>query len=299
MIFKYRLILLAAIAVLGCSDVSKEVAAKSSEKPDPQSQKAVDLLEAVKDCDECPPMVLIPSLPESNAQLFVARHELTWREYLVAVESAQCLLPQILPNVSIGQNNLSKMSDDYPVSYLPPDHFECYLDWINEKTGQSYRLPTSDEWEHMARAGAKTRYPWGDGLGQENAAIYGHYDRNKYPRHRPSDPRFQSARNLGVVPVESFKPNAWGLYDVIGNVAEYLSERKEGPQNCKEKYESIECQLIAFRGGRIGSVAYQFKTGEPTRLVGHDKDHMGFIGWTFGRLGDSAAQPHGYRIVRN
>lgn len=293
--------LLSAICIslaCGCASYASAAGAVLEERVTPVADDEVELLATVQDCADCPPMVRIPPLPGSHSPLFAARHELTWKEYLVAVRLADCPLPRAHPHTSFNRENLDKLSDDYPLNYLPPDDFKCYLGWINKVTGKNYRLPSSLEWEHLARAGAKTRYPWGDELGQDNTAVATHYDPKKYPHH-PNDPRFQSSRNILILPVESFKPNAWGIYDVIGNVAEYVDETKDGPPNCIAKYSQAKCEFIAYRGGSYNSVSYRIEPGEPTRLVGHDVDHMKRVGWTYKRLGEGGAQPNGYRLVRS
>ncbi|WP_162559094.1 formylglycine-generating enzyme family protein [Sphingorhabdus sp. EL138] len=286
--------ILAAVFILGCADTppqSDSLIAKQVKKP---LAEKVKLFDVFKDCENCPPMVKVPPLQSDTASFYVARHELTWREYLFAVKEAGCGLPKVPPDVTYTRSNLDSLSDNYPVNYLLPSDFECYLSWINGVTGKKYRLPTSPEWGYLAKAGSTTRYPWGEKLGSGNAAIYNHYDRKKYPQNRRTDPRFQFGKNLGVLPVESFKPNAWGLYDVIGNVAEYVDERKEGASNCIEQFGKKACALVAYRGGNVGSVALRVGEG----WVGQDEDHMNAIKWTYPGLPD-AAQPHGYRIVRN
>ena len=81
--------------------------------------------------------------------------------------------------------------------------------WLSQLTGKEYRLLTEAEWEYVARAGAGTRYSWGDDLGKANAVCDG--------CGSPWDLR-QTA------PVGSFKPNAFGLYDVHGNVWEWVED---------------------------------------------------------------------------
>ena len=76
-------------------------------------------------------------------------------------------------------------------------------------TGKDYRLLSEAEWEYVARAGADTRYSWGDDLGKGNANCDG--------CGSPWDLR-QTA------PAGSFKPNAFGLYDVHGNVWEWVED---------------------------------------------------------------------------
>lgn len=84
--------------------------------------------------------------------------------------------------------------------------------WLSKKTGRTYRLATEDEWEHACLAGATTAYAFGDdasGLG-EFAWFKANADGTPHPRGKK-------------------QPNAWGLYDMHGNVAEWVSGRDGQP----------------------------------------------------------------------
>ena len=78
-----------------------------------------------------------------------------------------------------------------------------YVGWLRTRTGEQYRLPSEAEWEYAARAGATTAYPWGDTVDRNRANCAG--CGSAWDRAGPS-------------PVASFAPNAFGLYDVVGNV---------------------------------------------------------------------------------
>jgi sulfatase modifying factor 1 len=116
----------------------------------------------------------------------------------------------------------------HPVTQISGQDAEAYCRWVGG------RLPTLDEWEIAARAGATTRWPWGDIYLPAKANIWNGED------HR---------RNTGLdgwcytSPVRAFPPNAWGLYDVIGNVFEYCSDL---PASFPA---SDSARLIAGRGG--------------------------------------------------
>jgi formylglycine-generating enzyme required for sulfatase activity len=196
-----------------------------------------------KDCDVCPEMVVIPipagfydaassqkskqkkkpAMPDAKSAprtLAVGRYEITWGQYVVAQQEAGCLPPRTFSDPVVVRNEIMThiAYDSFSLSSI-----ECYLKWLTQKTGKTYRLPTSKEWEFAARAGIKTDYPWGDELGQNNAFVGWHYDLKKY--QIPFDPHDDYYGVLrGVFYVGRFAPNSWGLYDVIGNANEPTSD---------------------------------------------------------------------------
>jgi formylglycine-generating enzyme required for sulfatase activity len=89
---------------------------------------------------------------------------------------------------------------------------QAFITWLNKKEGgSSYRLPTEAEWEYAARAGTTTHYSWGDKKSQ--AGNYAWYDKNSY------DVGEQYAHTVGTK-----KSNPWGLYDMHGNVWEWVQD---------------------------------------------------------------------------
>jgi formylglycine-generating enzyme required for sulfatase activity len=84
-----------------------------------------------------------------------------------------------------------------------------YLPWLNRKTGKSYRLLSEAEWEYAARAGTTTEYSWGNDVGEGNANC---------------DRCGSQWDNKQTAPVGSFKPNAIGLYDMHGNLWQWVAD---------------------------------------------------------------------------
>jgi formylglycine-generating enzyme required for sulfatase activity len=89
------------------------------------------------------------------------------------------------------------------------DDAKEYVAWLSRKTGKAYRLLTEAEWEYAARAGTTTRYYWGDDIGKNNAKC---------------NACGSQWGGKQTAPVGSFKPNAFGLYDMAGNVWEWVED---------------------------------------------------------------------------
>lgn len=205
----------------------------------------------LRDCPDCPELVLVPPPPGgsegSDAALYVGRYEVTWHEYLQAVRARDCPMPVRAGLLPYKIDNLDAVDDNVAVGGINHGGVQCYLDWLNAKSGKQYRLPTGAEWEHAARGGATTRYPWGDTLGFNNAFLPKAFDHGRYPSkdflHGPR--KLNSAREVGLL-----APNGYGLYDVIGNVAETTTEFKvhQGPQGCM--YAKPTCRLFEVRGAQ-------------------------------------------------
>jgi len=110
---------------------------------------------------------------------------------------------------------------DSPVVQVSWFQVQQYLYKLNHMGKDTYRLPTEAQWEYAARAGSQTAYPWGGGINCNRAM----YANNSLKNHECL--RYYKKRGLPEdqpAPVKSFPPNAWGLYDMNGNVWEWVSD---------------------------------------------------------------------------
>ena len=99
--------------------------------------------------------------------------------------------------------------EDRPVTFVSWYGARVYVAWLSTMTGKTYRLLSEAEWEYAARAGTATAYYWGDEVGEGNANC--------------SDCGSEWD-GLRTSPVGSFKPNAFGLYDMAGNVWQWVED---------------------------------------------------------------------------
>jgi formylglycine-generating enzyme required for sulfatase activity len=106
-------------------------------------------------------------------------------------------------------------NDEHPVVGVSWNDAQLYLHWLSERTGQVYRLPSEAEWEYACRAGTKTAFHFGDEINTELANYDGHYTYNGSPK---------GAFVQGTSKVGAYPPNPWGLFDMHGNVWEWVQD---------------------------------------------------------------------------
>ena len=120
------------------------------------------------------------------------------------------------------RNPLFEQTDEHPVVCVSWNDAKAFCDWLSKKEGIGYRLPTEAEWEYAARAGSQTTWYWGDeesgAQGRGNVADEGAELAFRFWFKRVRDGYTYTA------PVGTFAPNAFGLYDVIGNVGEWCAD---------------------------------------------------------------------------
>ena len=109
----------------------------------------------------------------------------------------------------MGNDNPShfQQGDDYPIESVSWNNVQEFIEKLNKQSGMNYRLPTESEWEYAARAGTMTKWYCGDYEGCLDDIAW-------------------SVINSGnkTNPVGQKQPNSWGLYDMAGNVWEWVED---------------------------------------------------------------------------
>ena len=201
--------------------------------------------QAFQDCANCPVVVRIPGGsfmmgqakgdPSAAPQHMVTVRAFAIGQYPVTVgEWKACV-------AGGGCNFTPRMvnaDDRTPVHNVSWDDAQQYILWVSQSTGEKYRLPTEAEWEYAARAHTSTRYWWGDTVGTmlANCSNCG---------------GSQDART--PLPVGSFKPNPFGLHDIHGGVAQWVSDcwfpNYQGAPADASARDQKNCEKRVLRGG--------------------------------------------------
>lgn len=119
----------------------------------------------------------------------------------------------------------NQASDNMPVLHVSWNDATAYVNWLASKTGKSYRLPSEAEFEYAIRAGSRSAFWWGDGRPRdlvENLA--GFDDQSESGRRFSNGLKGYGDNHFGPAPVGSFAPNPFGLYDMAGNVSEWMQD---------------------------------------------------------------------------
>ena len=157
-----------------------------------------------KECDECPEMVVVPSVASAH-QFAVGRYAVTFEEWDACVADMAC---EQRSDAGWGRGRR-------PAINVSWHDAKSYVAWLTNKTGKPYRLLTEEEREYVARAGTETPFWWGSTISSSQANydggfVYGEGAKGQF-----------RARTM---PVDSFNPNPWGLYQVHGNVSEWTED---------------------------------------------------------------------------
>jgi formylglycine-generating enzyme required for sulfatase activity len=142
---------------------------------------------------------------------------------------------------------------NHPVVCVSDSDAADYADWLSQKTGKHYRLPTDAEWEYAARAGKKTSWPWGNDVGSGGCKVFNAMDASGHKKYPINEAMACDDKFVTTAPVGSFAPNAFGLDDMLGNVWEWVSDcwhdsYKDAPAD-GSSWQDGDCGKRVMRGG--------------------------------------------------
>jgi len=140
-----------------------------------------------------------PLHPVTVREFFIARHETTFAAYDAFAKATGRPLPD-----DAGWGRGSR-----PVVNVSWDDARAFAAWLSQKSRRTFRLPSEAEWEYAARAGTDSAYWWGNAIGSGNANC------------ASCGSRWD---NTSTAPVGAFAPNGFGLYDMLGNVYEWVED---------------------------------------------------------------------------
>jgi formylglycine-generating enzyme required for sulfatase activity len=212
----------------------------------PKSTRKVATGDGFKDCPTCPEMVAISpgqfvmgdnrgdrsERPAHRVRLSkpfaIGRYEVTVGQWSECVKAGDC--KTVSANI--------RTSDDAPIRDVSWDDAHDYVRWLSKLTGQPYRLPTEAEWEYTARAGSSTTYWWGNKMvpGKANCKDCG----GQWDQKLPAE-------------IGSYEPNPFGVYDMNGNVWEWVRDcwhrNYSGAPDDGSSWDEPGCTVKVIRGG--------------------------------------------------
>ena len=231
----------AALEILDAAGVELAEARRASERAEREAAARAEVIASA-----IPEMVVIPAGtfrmgclarrgcgPEKPvrevrvASFALSKYELTFAQWDLCTGYGPC--------PSVADEGWGR--GDRPVVNVSWNDAQLFAGWLSRETGESYRLPSEAEWEYAARAGTQTRYSWGDGRGSD----WANYN------NRGDGYVNQTA------PVGSFRPNPFGLYDLHGNVYEWVADcwndSYGGAPSDGSAWLSGNCDKRVLRGG--------------------------------------------------
>jgi formylglycine-generating enzyme required for sulfatase activity len=179
--------------------------------------------------------------------------------------------------------------DDEPVVCVSWEDARAYAEWLAAESGKRYRLPSEAEWEYVARGGTSFPRYWGENDSREDLTLslacdYANvYDSSAVDAlHLPGPNARCSDRAAALAPVAQYKPNAFGVYDIIGNAREWVMDCFTAsyagrPADARAWTWQGGCELKGVRGGSFASRPRDARApARGAEMAGHRQSDLGF-----------------------
>ena len=228
-----------------------------------------------RDCDTCPEMVVIPGgrfmmgspASEEGHHDGEARHEVTLRSFAMGVKEVtfdewEACVREVGCS---GFGDAGWGRGSRPMINVSWADAQAYVQWLSESTGAAYRLPSESEWEYAARAGTTTPFHTGPTISTDQA----NYDGNTEIPPSVYDSGGRGRYRERTTPVGTFAPNAFGLYDVHGNVSEWVEDCWHGdysgaPSDGTAWTTGGNCRRRVQRGGSWSDLPWYLRSAART-----------------------------------
>jgi formylglycine-generating enzyme required for sulfatase activity len=180
-----------------------------------------------------------PATIVSVDSFWMEEHEVTYEEYILFQDEGVDPAPKpdgiTRPSPPYIDFTLGMgKTGGFPANSMSQYAATMYCKWLYKKTGVFYRLPTEAEWEYACKAGSQTKYYFGDD--DNSLANYAWFAIN-------SDNKYHAVKLL--------KPNAWGLYDMLGNVVEWTLDQYDEKYFDKLKTNATNPTIIPVKKNPI------------------------------------------------
>ena len=204
----------------------------------------------------------------------IGKYEVTVSEFRQFIETTNYAAPQtcrhemnswfLESTTGNWETNALNTSEFQPVVCIDWQAANAYAKWLAKETGKPYRLPTEAEWEYAAKAGTKTDYYFGDDADNTQVCEYANVGDLSGENILQRDSNTSYFNWSGKIAncsdhsgyasiVGMYKPNNFGLYDVLSNVQEFLADcyvrGYDHVENDGSAYLSEDCEKRAVRGG--------------------------------------------------
>ena len=228
-----------------------------------------DVIDKLRDGGRGPTMVVIPhgQFTMGNASgakseqpirkititqpFAMSRYETTVAEYLAYARATSLEMPE---KVDIQQA-------DHPMTRITYNQAQAYARWLSEQSGEFYRVPSEAEWEYAARAGSSTQFFFGENVRQ--LCTYANVaDQTTRQTYRTWDTLDCNDGMLRPGKVGAYAANPFGLYDIYGNVSEWvadcgLPDYDRAPTDGSVAPGRTNCDTHGFRGGSWDSTGVE------------------------------------------
>jgi formylglycine-generating enzyme required for sulfatase activity len=252
----------------GASAVTVSLSSRAAAPLSAAEECSLKPKDVFSECQQCPEMLVVPSgsfiMGSSPSELerdssegpqhsmsitkgfAVGRFAVTFDQWDACVADRGC-------------NRYKPSDSDWgrgrrPVVDVSWDDAKTYVVWLSHKTGKDYRLLTEAEREYVTRAGTSTPFWWGLSISTRQANYRG---TDTYGGGPKGEWRMQT------LPVETFLPNAWGIFQVHGNVLDWVEDcfhaAYEGAPLDGSAWVSGDCQSRVVRGGSWGDPPWRLR----------------------------------------